>query len=148
MLVRFDRFPVRHNGDVLEFEKGIDSLFDGILRPGLASWSGRLPAVDVAEYPAETVIVAELPGVKKEDVKISFEKGQLTLSGEWKTQAAAEEASHVRNELRRGSFTRSFEIGHEVNADAISAELADGILRVVLPKVEEAKPREISVKVK
>lgn len=148
MLVRFDRFPMRSNGDVLEFEKGFNSLFDGILRPGPASWSGRLPAVDVAEYPAETVIVAELPGVKKEDVKISFEKGLLTISGERKSRTEQEEASQVRSELRHGSFTRSFEIGHEVNADAITAELADGILRVVLPKVEEAKPREISVKVK
>jgi HSP20 family protein len=148
MLVRFDRFPMRDNGNVLEFEKGIDSLFDGILRPGFATWSGRTPVADVTENPSETVVVAELPGLKKEDVKISFENGLLTISGERKPSAVPEGASRVRSELRYGSFVRSMEIGHEVNADAITAELADGILRVVLPKAEAAKPREITVTVK
>ena len=148
MLVRFDRLPMLNNHDVLGFEKGIDSLFDGMLRPGMASWSGRMPAVEVAEFPAETVIVAELPGVSKEDVKISFEKGLLTISGERKPSAVPEGATLVRSELRHGSFTRSFEFGHEVNADAISAELVDGILRVIVPKSEEARPKQIAVKVK
>jgi HSP20 family protein len=148
MLVRFDRFPVRTNGDVLGFEKGIDSLFDSVLRPGLMPWFGRMPAVDVSEYPAETVFLAELPGVKKDDVKISFENGVLMISGERKQSTVADGGSSVRNELRYGSFSRSFEIGHDVNADGISAELADGVLRVVVPKAEKAKAREISVNVK
>ena len=146
MLVRFDRFPVQANGDLMGFDKGIDSLFDNLFTPGMKLWSGRVPAVDVTENSAETVIVAELPGVKKEDVKIAFEKGVLTISGEWKHSQASEGTSRLWNELRRGSFTRSFEIGHDANAEGISAELADGILRVVVPKAEQAKPRTIAVR--
>ena len=146
MLVRFDKFPVKTNGDVLSFESGIDSLFDSVLTPGLKSWPGRVPAVDVTENAGETVFVAELPGVKKDDVKISFEKGVLTISGERKQSSVPEGSVRVWSELRRGSFSRSFEIGHDVHADAISAELMDGILRVVVPKAEKAKAREIAVR--
>jgi len=148
MVVRFERIPIARPlvGDILDVERSIDSLFDGFFDAPTAVASRLAPAMDVAEYPAETVVVAEVPGIKKEEVKISFEKGLLTISGERKPHPAPDGSSWLRNEIRSGSFSRTLEVGHDVKAEGITAELADGVLKVVLPRSEQAKPREIVVR--
>lgn len=104
------------------------------------------PAVDISEQEHETVVLAELPGVKKEDVKIKFENSVLTISGERKQYELPNEANVLLNEMRVRNFSRSFEFEHAVDTEKISAELNNGVLRVVLPKAEEAKPHTIEVK--
>jgi HSP20 family protein len=94
----------------------------------------------------EFVVVAELPGVKKEDVKVTLQDGVLTVSGERKQKAVPEESRWHRTEIESGEFHRSIELPTAVDAPAVSAELKDGILRIVVPKAEEARPREITVK--
>ena len=102
--------------------------------------------MDVAEYPTETVVTAELTGVHKEDLAITFEKGTLTLRGERKASAIPEGSRKLRNERRSGSFSRAITVGDEINPDGIMAELADGILTVTLPRAEKARPREIAIR--
>lgn len=109
-----------------------------------AAW---LPPVDVFEGKEALKIVAELPGVKPEDVKISLENRTLTLRGE-KKQVAEETTEKVhRYERAYGSFERVFTLPGTVNPEQIQATYAEGLLTIVLPKAEQAKPREIPVKI-
>lgn len=148
MFVRVQRFPITSSllSPFSDFEKEIDDVLDSFYGPSVAHPSYSYPALDVAEYENESVVVAELPGVNKEDLKLSIHDGALTISGERKAHQVPENSSWLRNETRAGGFTRTLELPHEVKADAVSAELTDGILRVVLPKSEEVRPREIAIK--
>jgi len=148
MLIRVQRYPLAWfpSDNVLDFERHIDGIFQKLMdtRPG-ATPTGY-PAVDVAEHENESVIVVELPGIRKEDLKISLHDGTINISGERKLPDPANDAKWLRSERRTGKFTRMLTLPHEVKIDEISAELADGILRIVLPKAETARPREIQVK--
>lgn len=107
--------------------------------------SAWVPAVDVFENQEGIKLVAELPGVKPEDVKISLENNALTLRGE-KKQVAEEQAERVhRYERTYGTFERVFTLPSTVDADRIEANYENGILTIALPKVERARPREIPV---
>jgi HSP20 family protein len=109
-----------------------------------ASWT---PAVDVFEDKDSVKIVAELPGVKPEDVKLSIENNVLTLRGE-KKQVAEEKTERVhRYERAYGFFERSFALPNTVDAERAEARYDTGLLTIQLPKVERARPREIEVKV-
>jgi len=109
-----------------------------------ASWS---PACDVFEDKDAVKIVAEIPGVKPEDVKISIENQVLTIRGEKKPVAEETTERVHRYERSYGAFERSFALPNLVDPDKIEAKYDGGILTVTLPKAERARPREISVKV-
>jgi HSP20 family protein len=110
-----------------------------------AAWT---PAVDVFEDKDSVKIVAEIPGVKAEDVRISIENQVLTIRGE-KKQVAEESTERVhRYERSYGVFERSFALPNLVDADKIEANYDAGILTVTIPKAERARPKEIQVKVK
>jgi HSP20 family protein len=104
------------------------------------------PAINITGDEKQTVLTAEVPGVKKEDVKIVFEKNVLTISGERKPYELPENSRVWLNEMRVRNFERSIEFDHDVDADKISAEIKDGLLRIVLPKTEASQPRPIQVK--
>ena len=107
-----------------------------------SSW---YPACDVFEDKDAVKIVAELPGVKSEDVKLSLENNLLTIRGE-KKQEAEERSERVhRYERSYGVFERAFVLPSTVDGDKISAQCRDGVLTIVVPKVERARPREIPV---
>jgi HSP20 family protein len=109
--------------------------------------SAWLPACDVFEDTESIRIVAELPGVRPGDVKLSVENGVLTIRGE-KRQQAEEKTERVhRYERTYGSFERTFALPGTVDPEKIDASYADGLLTVVVPKAERARPREIAVKV-
>jgi HSP20 family protein len=104
------------------------------------------PAVDVFEDKDAVKIVAELPGVKSEDVKLSLENNVLTIRGE-KKQEAEERTERVhRYERSYGSFERAFVLPSTVDGDKISAEYSNGVLTVAVPKAEKSRPREIPVR--
>jgi HSP20 family protein len=112
---------------------------------GGAISSAWMPPVDVFEDKDGIKLVAELPGVKADDVKISLENYTLTLRGE-KKQVAEETIEKVhRYERSYGSFERTFTLPSTVDSENIRASFEDGVLTVMLPKVEKAKPREIPV---
>jgi len=110
----------------------------------LGAW---MPAVDVLEENDGIRILAELPGVKPEDVKISVENNVLTIRGT-KDQVAEEKTKRVhRYERTYGAFERTFALPGTVDAGRIKATYEHGVLSVFLPKMEQAKPREIQVEV-
>jgi HSP20 family protein len=109
---------------------------------------GWFPAVDVYEDKDSLLVKAELPGLKKEDIEISLHDGSLTLSGERKQEEKHEGAEVYRSERWVGRFHRSISLPCSVEADKIKATYNEGVLKVTLPKAEEAKPKQIAISVK
>jgi len=140
--------------DIFSMQRDINRLFDNFFRGGPAWEEGELapsawlPAVDVAEQENEFLVKVELPGVNKDDVKITLQNNVLTVKGEKKQEKEAKGVDYHRVERSYGSFCRSFTLPSTVKADRIDASYKDGILSVTLPKAEEAKPKQIEVKVK
>jgi len=108
-------------------------------------FGGWSPALDLYQDKDNVVAVVELPGMKKEDIEISLREGTLTIGGERKGQTSNGEKAE-RTERYIGKFRRSITLPTRVDADKISATYRDGILTVTLPKVDEAKPKQIEVK--
>lgn len=102
------------------------------------------PNVDIVEHRDELVLVADMPGVKSAELDIRFEDGELSI----RAPVAARQPEGTRYLLREygvGDFYRSFRVSEQIDASRISAEYADGVLKLRLPKVEAAKPRKIAV---
>jgi HSP20 family protein len=132
-----------------EINKMFDSFFrGGILDDGSFGSSLWTPAVDVAEHDDAFQVKVELPGVQKDDVKITMQESILTIRGEKKQEKESRSTEHHRLERSYGSFQRSITLPASVKHDKIEAFYKDGILTVTLPKAEDAKPRQIDVKVK
>ena len=110
----------------------------------VAEWS---PLVDISEDDKEYCIRAELPGVKKEEVKITLENGVLSISGERKYEKEEKNRKFHRIERAYGNFVRSFSIPDDADASKVAAEFKDGVLNVRLAKDEKARPKTIEVKV-
>ncbi len=110
----------------------------------VAQW---LPLVDITEDDREYLIKAELPEVRKEDVKVTVENGVLTLSGERKFEKEEKDKRYHRIERAYGSFTRSFSVPDDADDSNVSAEFKYGVLTVRLVKSEKARPKAIEVKV-
>jgi len=133
MLVRFAQFP-------------FETLFEDFPGVALTQRSARFPALDMTEDDKQFVVAAALPGVAKEDLKIRILEGTLHISGDRKQTGIPEDSRWIRNEVGSGEFSRAIEFPTPLKEDAVSAELKDGILRIVLPKADDARPREIAVK--
>jgi len=110
----------------------------------LADW---MPLADIAEDEKEYLIKAELPELRKEDVKVTVENGVLTISGERKFEQEEKEKKYHRVERGYGTFVRSFTLPDDSDANRVKAEFKNGILIVHLPKSERAKPKQIEVNV-
>lgn len=105
------------------------------------------PNVDIVETPEEFQIKAELPEVKKEDVKVSVDQGVLCLQGERKHETEEKGKKFHRIERSYGTFMRTFTLPNNVDESHVKAEFKDGVLNVRLPKAERSKPKAIEVKV-
>jgi HSP20 family protein len=105
------------------------------------------PAVDVQETDKEYVVKADLPDVKKEDVKVGIEDGVLTLEGERKQEKEEKNKKFHRVERTYGKFVRRLALPMEVDAEKVAAEFKDGVLNVRMPKLATAKPKAIEVRV-
>lgn len=105
------------------------------------------PATDVCEEDARYVVAIDLPGMRREDIRISAENGTLTIQGERRRESGSKGRGFTRTERIHGSFTRSFTLPSTVDGNKIEATYKDGVLTVVLPKSEEARPKAIEVKV-
>ncbi len=111
---------------------------------GSALW---MPLVDIAEDDKEYLITAELPDVKKEDVKVTVENGVLTITGERKFEKEENDKRYHRVERSYGSFSRSFTLPGDGDAQKVNAEFKEGMLKVHVTKSEAARPKQIEVKV-
>jgi HSP20 family protein len=133
-----------------ELRSEIDRLFESPLHALASSsqqfLSGWAPVVDIHEERDHLMLRAELPGVKKEDLDISLHGDVLTISGERREEKEFEQAQVYRSERFLGKFQRSFTLPVSVAADKVDANYRDGVLTVRLPKAEEAKPKQITIK--
>jgi HSP20 family protein len=124
----------------------INRLFDSpSTNGGSDAFNAWTPALDVYEDKDNLVVRAELPGMKKEDIDISFHENIVTISGERKNEKKYDGAETSREERFFGRFTRSFQLPKTVDASKVKAIYKDGVLTVTLPKAEEAKPRQIQI---
>ncbi len=100
------------------------------------------PAVDIFESKQGLTLVADIPGVAKEDLSIDIDKGFLTIKGRAKSKLTGEQ---VRQEFLPGNYYRQFHLPDEIDASKISADMDNGVLTLHLPKTEAAKPRRIEI---
>ena len=103
------------------------------------------PAVDVRESDTAYEVTAELPGLSKKDVKITFDNGVLTFKGERQLEESSDEGNVHRLERSYGSFSRSFVLPTEVETEKVDATFESGVLTIKLPKVERARSRKIDI---
>jgi HSP20 family protein len=108
---------------------------------------GMMPAVDVYQTKNDVVIEASLPGLKAEDVNLSIENDVLTIEGKIEQKSEVDDKEYYRREVRMGSFHRAVALPASVQSDKADAKFEDGILKVVIPKAEHAKPKTINIKV-
>jgi HSP20 family protein len=146
-LVRWDPFR--------ELEEVSDRLNRMFARPAAARTNDKetmivadwTPSVDISETDGEYQIKAEIPDVKKEDVKVTVEDGVLTIQGERKHEKEEKGKKFHRIERSYGSFVRTFSLPDVIDEEKVKAEFKDGVLNLYLPKSEKAKPKAIEVKV-
>jgi HSP20 family protein len=117
------------------------------LRRNGDEFSDWKPLADITENDKEYLIKAELPEVKKEDVKITLEDGVITISGERKKETELKEANEIRVESFYGTFTRSFALPDNVDVDGIRAETKDGVLKVHVPKSATVKSQARKIEI-
>lgn len=136
------------------FRQRFDRLFDQAFGSHFPTVAGNgeevsnrawAPAVDVRETDDALTLFVDLPGVTREDVDITVENRTLTLRGERKFEKDVERDNYQRIERAYGQFARTFTLPTNVRTDDVKATFADGVLTLVLPKAEEAKPRKIAI---
>jgi HSP20 family protein len=137
--------------NLLHVNREMENLFEdffGTARRGneekalTATWA---PDVDLSENKEGYTLRAEVPGVSKEEVKVTLTDDVLTVSGEKKYEKEVKEESFHRSERAYGVFSRSFKLPGSIQADKIKAEYRDGVLTLSIPKAESLKPKEITI---
>ncbi len=146
--------PLKHLaplGDFDRMRREMDRIWDSFFerRPRLRTeeegdW---LPALDMAETTNELVVKAEIPGLDPKEVNISLSGKVLTIKGEKKQEREEKEEDYHLIERSYGAFARSIQLPAEVNSEKITASYKNGVLKIVLPKSEEAKKKEVKIKV-
>jgi HSP20 family protein len=148
-VMRWDPFR-----DLTSIQDEINQMFDRVFgrrtagagREGGPSAVNWAPAVDISERKDAYVVTAEVPGVKPEELQVTLEDGLLTIQGERRMEEESSDRQYHRVERRYGAFRRSITLPSQVQADAIKASYSDGVLQVVVPKAESAKPKKIEVR--
>jgi len=132
-----------------ELQHEMNRLFDTSLRrTGRGDYEGAFwPSVDVAEEKDGFLVRMDLPGLTKDDVSVTLQDHFLTIKGEKKHETESKETNYYYRERVHGQFARTIELPTTVDAKKIDAHFKDGVLSVRLPKTEEAKPKQIDVKV-
>ena len=134
--------------DLLTIHEEMSRLFDGACgRPNARAAFDFVPRVEIEETPEQFVLRMDLPGVAQKDVKVQVMGDTLTIRGERKQEGSEKEGNWLRCERTYGTFERSFTLGAPVRADQVKATSKDGVLEVRVPKAEEARVREVEVKI-
>jgi HSP20 family protein len=154
MMLRTQWYPFQdlHGAQEERARAQMDSLFAHAL--GLhgqwqsatgASTPAWAPALDIAERTDAYLVAVELPGVKLDDLEITLEEGLLTIQGERQFTSESSEEQYHRVERSSGTFRRAITLPAQVMADEVEASMEDGVLRILVPKAEEAKAKRIQV---
>ena len=150
-LIRYEdpAFPLVR--EMEEFSEHLNRFLGGRVRANgdkeLLTVTDWMPAVDIQETDREYLLKAELPEVKKEDVKVTVENGVLTIQGERKKEKEEKGKKFHRIERSYGTFLRTFSVPVDAEESKVAADFKDGILRVHLPKTEKPRPKAMEVKV-
>ncbi len=139
MLVKWQPF-----GSLLDRDAWVDDFFNTRIAPRSSSFE---PTVEIKESEEAFVINAELPGLNKDDFKVTVENNYLTLEGEKKVEHEEKTDGYRRSERSFGSFKRTFRLTDSVDRKNIKADYSNGVLEITIPKTKEAKPKAIEVKV-
>lgn len=139
-IVRFD--PSR---EVDSLQSEVNRVFDAFFGGTRAPSRRWVPAMDLAETEDRLLLRADLPGLKREDVEIEIKDNVLTISGERRERHEDESEGYHRVERVFGAFSRSLTLPRGVNAGAVKAEFADGVLEITIPKPEERKPHRVEI---
>lgn len=150
--------PWRPFMDLTRWERDMERMFDDFFSRRMRPWwpeRWSLPAVleisqptvDLYEDKDEIVVKAELPGIDKDNIEVNLTDHTLTIKGEKKKEEEVKEENYYKSERSYGSFVRTLDLPKEVHADKVKASFKKGVLEVRLPKTEEAKAKEIKVKV-
>jgi len=145
MIKRWDPFR-----ELISLRDDMDRLFSSFFgRPSIEEQEGVwAPVIDLEEDNENFLVKAELPGLKKEDIKISVRGNLLTITGERKQEAETKNKTYHRVERFYGKFSRTITLPSDVDADKVKANYKDGLLTITLPKPETMKPKEIEIEVK
>lgn len=108
------------------------------------SWT---PTVDVIEDKDKFIVKADIPGVKKEDLKVDVQDDTLFIKGEKKQEEKVEKENYIRVERSYGNFVRNFSLPANVDSSKINAKFTDGVLEITIPKKEEAKPKQVKISI-
>ena len=140
--VQWGAFP-----DLGRLDRGLNAVLNAATRAAESDSSGGSwrPVVETFEKGTDLVIRAELPGISRDEIEIDVEDGTLTLCGERKRDVDPGEGTSFRSERTYGAFKRSFSLPRTVDAARISASHKDGVLEIVLPKLEQAKPKRVEI---
>ena len=145
-IVRWDPFR-----DLMNLQDEVNRLFRRSFFRGVepaaetvATWA---PAIDMFETDDKLTVEVELPGLEAKDVEISLEDDILRIKGERKFSSEVKEENYHRIERAYGSFVRAVPLPRKVDEEKVSATVSDGVLKIEMPKVEEAKPKKIPIKV-
>ena len=144
-IVRWE--PLRELGSLQnEMNRLFNTVFDAPLPTNGGTAMRRwMPAMDLVETDEHFVLRADLPGLTEDDIKIEFEDGTLTVSGERKAEHETKNEGYYRVERAFGSFSRSLTLPKGIDAEAVSASFDRGVLEVRIPKPEQRKPRRIEI---
>ncbi len=138
-----------------EMRRDMERLFEEFFEPFRRRrrwWRGLeegviVPNIELYDRKNELVLRAELPGVDKKDIDLTITENNLTIKGEVKRKEEIKEEDYYVSEIRYGSFSRTIPLPIEIDSEKAKATFKDGVLEIVLPKKEEAKPKEIKVEV-
>lgn len=134
--------PLRELDDFFRNYSGLAGR--SLLRGDARNWS---PTANISETDKEYLIKAELPEVKREDIKVTLENGVITLSGERKQEKETKDENEIRVESLYGNFSRSFSLPENIDVNNVQAESKDGVLRIRIPKTGPSKPKSVSINV-
>uniref|UniRef100_A0A7V0Z7I6 Hsp20/alpha crystallin family protein n=1 Tax=candidate division WOR-3 bacterium TaxID=2052148 RepID=A0A7V0Z7I6_UNCW3 len=145
LIKRWDPFR-----ELMSLREDMDRLFNAFFGKPVAEESEGvwIPVIDIEEDNENFIVSAELPGLRKEDVKISVRGNLLTISGERKQESETKNKTYHRVERMYGKFSRTISLPSDVDVNKIKAVYKDGVLHITLPKPETMKPKEIEVEIK
>ena len=146
-LIRWDPFR-----EMSALQERMDRLFSDVraqapVRGEEIVQGAWIPAVDIFETNEAIVLKAELPGITAQDISVEVKDNTLTLKGENKFEKEVKEENYHRMERSYGSFQRAFTLPGTIHQEKVKAKFKDGILEITLPKVEEAKPKQVKVEI-
>ncbi|MDA8161982.1 MAG: Hsp20/alpha crystallin family protein [Desulfobacteraceae bacterium] len=144
----FEIQPWRPFREVSNLRREMDKIWEDFFggRELLGAEGTWVPAIDLSETKDALVVKAEVPGMDPKDIEVSMTGDLLTIKGEKKKQTEEKDENYHRIETRCGSFSRMIRLPVSVNTEKITATYEKGVLKLVLPKKEEAKPRQIEIK--